>query len=114
MANFNCKFSNAVKQLYKGNFYHSKAEAKYAMYLDKLLVDKKIKSWQYEKNIELKGENKNKICSYKIDFTVYHNNKIVEFVEIKGFKTAVWKIKWKLFNDKYKKNNKYKITLLEV
>lgn len=112
--NFNSNYTRAVKQTYKGNSYRSKAEVKYAMYLDQRLKDGEIKSWEREKKIELRGENGGKICNYYIDFVIKHNDETTEFVEVKGFETAIWRIKWKLFNDKYGKDAKYKITLERV
>ena len=105
---------NAVKQTYKGNSYHSKAEAQYAMYLDSLLKKKEIKSWEKQKKIELYGENGSKICNYYMDFVVEHNDGKTEYVEVKGMETATWRLKWKLFKDKFGKDNDIVITLFKV
>lgn len=101
-------------QTYNGRAYRSRAEANYAMYLDQRIRDGEIKNWEYEKKIELFGENGTRICNYKIDFVIEHNDDRTEFVEIKGYETAVWRLKWKLFNDKYGKDHKYIITLEKV
>jgi len=111
MGNFNWRYTNSVKQTYKGRSYRSKAEAKYAFELDLRLKNKEFKSWEYEKKIELFGENGTRICNYKIDFVIHHHDGVTEFVEVKGYQTAIWRLKWKLFNDKYGKDSKYKITL---
>lgn len=111
MGNFNWRYSNSVKQTYNGRSYRSKAEAKYAFELDLRLKNKEFKSWEYEKSIELCGENGGKVCTYKIDFVIYHHDGVTEFVEVKGFETSLWRLKWKLFRDKYGKDAKYKITL---
>ena len=37
------------------------------------------------------------IANYYIDFVVTHNNGSEEFVEVKGFETDLWGIKWRLF-----------------
>ena len=105
---------NATKQTYKGYSYHSKAEAKYAIYLDSLLKKKEIKSWEKQKKIELYGENGSKICNYYMDFVVEHNDGKTEYVEVKGMETATWRLKWKLFKDKYGKDNDIIITLFKV
>lgn len=105
---------NAVKQTYKGYSYHSQAESRYAMYLDSLLKKKEIKGWQKQKKIELYGENKSKICNYYIDFVVEHNDGKTEYVEVKGMETATWRLKWKLFKDKFGKDNDIVITLFKV
>lgn len=114
MPNFNYYNSNSKSQTYHGRSYHSRAEALYAAYLDTLLENDEIKSWTPQKRIELFGENGTHICNYYIDFVVEHDGDVTEFVEIKGFETNIWRIKWKLFNDKYGKNCKYKITLIKV
>jgi len=114
MGNFNWRYTNSVKQTYKSRSYRSKAEVKYAMYLDQRLKDKEIKSWEYEKKIELFGENGTRICNYAIDFVITHLDGLIEFVEVKGYETGIWRLKWKLFKDKYGKDSKYKITLERV
>jgi len=105
---------NAVKQTYKGYSYQSKAEAQYALYLDSLLKQKKIKDWKRQKKIELHGENGTRVCNYYIDFVVEHNDGKTEYVEVKGMETAVWRLKWKLFKDKMEKDNSIIITLFKV
>lgn len=114
MTNFNRRVSRAVKQTYKGRSYHSRAEAEYAMYLDSEMKAGRIKSWTPQKRIELCGENGSHICNYYIDFMVERNDGVTELIEVKGFETAIWRLKWKLLNDKYGKNSKYKITLERV
>ena len=85
----------AVKQTYKGRSYHSKLEAGFAATLDALLQAKKIKEIIPQFKIEL-YVNKHKICNYYMDFKVIHNDDSVEFIEVKGFETALWRLKWKL------------------
>lgn len=114
MANFNRNFSKAKKQTYNHRSYHSMQEAGYAMYLDQLLKEKKIKSWKPQVKIELFGENGSHICNYYIDFKIEHSDGKTEYVEVKGFATAIWRLKWKLFNDKFGKDNNIKITLEKV
>ena len=60
---------SAIKQTYNGRVYHSKKEC------------------------EVNGI---KICNYYMDFKVIHLDGSVELIEVKGYKTDVWKIKWKL------------------
>lgn len=43
------------------------------------------------------------ICNYYVDFKVYHNDGIVEFIEHKGIATPLWRLKWKLLLAKYDK-----------
>ena len=36
------------------------------------------------------------MCNYFIDFKVIYPNGSIELVEVKGFETDVWRLKWKL------------------
>ncbi len=103
----------AIRQTYEGNSYHSKKEAQYAAELDMLMRGKAIKSWQRQVKIELLGENGTKVCNYFIDFVVTHKDGTTEYVEVKGFETPEWKLKWKLFEDKMKGQHDVKLTVLK-
>ena len=108
----NNKFG-AVKQTYNGYPYHSKMEAKYAMELDLRVKCKDIKSWERQKKMELTAHGK-KICNYFIDFVITHNNGSLEYVEIKGFETSTWRLKWKLFEAVMKATEpKSKLTIIK-
>jgi len=103
----------AVKQTYNGFSYDSKFESEYAMELDWRLKAKDIKSWERQKTIELRVHDK-KICTYKIDFIIHHHDGTKEYVECKGFETAVWRLKWKLFIAIFEKEHPdIKITLVK-
>lgn len=114
MPNFNRYHTNTTSQTYNGRSYHSRAEAEYAIYLDQLLASDEIKSWVPQKRIELFGQNGSHVCNYYIDFVVEHHDGTTELIEVKGFETNIWHLKWKLLNDKYGKDQKYKITLVKV
>ncbi len=86
---------NARKTLYRGVTYDSAREAKYAFELDMRKRAGLIDSWERQIVIPLRA-HKTLIAKYKIDFVVYQDG-ITEYVEVKGFETAVWKLKWKLF-----------------
>jgi len=103
----------AIKQTYKGFHYDSKREATKAWELDMLINAGEIKSWERQKKVELFGENGSHICDYKVDFLVYHNDGLMEFIEIKApiTATAAWRLKWKLLEDKYGKDHRYKLTV---
>lgn len=82
--------------VYNGIRYHSKKEAKYAEDLDWRVKGKDIKSWDRQVKISLDVNGKH-ICNYYIDFVIHHNDGSREYIEVKGFSTEVWRLKWKLF-----------------
>jgi len=98
----------AVKQTYNGFSYDSKKEANKAFELDMLVKAGEIKTWTRQDRIELRGENGGLVCHYKPDFTVYHLDGTVEIIEIKSkaTMTPTWRLKWKLLEDKLKKETK--------
>lgn len=86
---------NAVKTTYKGIKYDSKMEAKYAKLLDLLVKSGEVENVERQHKIELIVNGK-KICNYIIDFKVYYSDGNVEYHEVKGVETALFKLKWKL------------------
>lgn len=87
---------NNTKQNYGGHHYDSKKEASYAQQLDlrKLAGDIKDYDRQFKLDLRVNGY---KICSWKIDFRITHNDDSFEFIEVKGFETYDYIIKRKLF-----------------
>ncbi len=102
----------AIKQEYKGGLYHSKKEARYAQELDLRKKAHDIKSWRRQVKIPLDC-NGYHITNYYIDFEITHNDDLIEFVEVKGFETEVWKLKWKIFESIYGRNPNYKLTIVK-
>ncbi len=86
---------HAKSTAYEGSVYDSKLEAAYAQELDLRVRAKDIKSWERQIKLELKV-NKTKICDYRIDFIIHHNDDSREFVEVKGMELPLWKLKWKI------------------
>lgn len=93
------KYGNVTAE-HNGIQYHSKKEAAYAAELDLRVKAGDIKSWTRQEKISL-DVNGFHICNYFIDFVVIHNDDSTEYVEVKGFETDVWKMKWKLFEALY-------------
>ena len=89
------KYHNKT-QTYNGHHYDSMFEAEYAQSLDYSLKSKTIKSWERQVKLDLKI-NGTHITNYFIDFVVHHNDGTKEFVEVKGYETDVWRMKWKIF-----------------
>lgn len=86
---------NAKSCQYDGSIYHSRAEASYAQELDLRIKAKDIKSWKKQEKIDIRV-NDIHVCNYYIDFVITHNDDTLEYVEVKGFSTAIWRLKWKL------------------
>lgn len=87
----------ARKTTYNGREYASKKEAQYAQDLDLLVKGKVLSRWEAQVAIPLFVGGK-RICKYIIDFVEYDMKGEPTYIEIKGFETAVWKLKWKLFD----------------
>lgn len=92
--------------------YHSKKEAAFAAELELRQKAKDIKSWERQVKIDLTVEGKH-ICNYYIDFVIHHNDGMLEYVEIKGFATDVWKIKWKMFCALYEDLPNIKLSVIK-
>ena len=85
----------AVKQTFKGRSYHSKKEAAYAQTLELRKLAGEITEIipQYPLRLYVNGK---KICNYFIDFCCILKDGSKELIEVKGFQTDVWRLKWKL------------------
>jgi hypothetical protein len=96
---------NAKKTEYNGRIYHSKKEALYAQQLDILLKSKQIKSFrpQVKISIDIDGIH---ICNHIVDFEIVTNANQIEWHEVKGFETAVYKLKKKILHATILKHNK--------
>lgn len=102
---------------YNGDRYDSKWEAKYAAELDRKVQLGFILSWEKQVTIELnvkiingmpvltdeKGIDLKKmgikfhhICNYRIDFVVTNLDGTKEYIEIKGYRTELWILKFRL------------------
>lgn len=98
-----------------GITYHSKLEAGYADELRIRLMGKDIKSWDRQVKLDLKVNGMH-ITNYYIDFVITHNDDSKEFVEVKGFETEVWKMKWKILEatfDDHKEGPDDRLTVIK-
>lgn len=89
------KYFNVVTET-GGIKYDSQFEAEYAhkLILRKMAGD--IVNWERQVRIPIVLLEE-KICTYIMDFIVYHTDGRKEYVEIKGMPTRDWKLKYKLF-----------------
>ena len=91
---------SSQKTAYRGVVYASKSEARYAAHLDLLKKAGVIKAWEGQVRWALivGGE---KVCTIVPDFRVTLADGSVELHEVKGYATALWKLKRKLFEALY-------------
>lgn len=84
------------ERTYKGKVYHSKAEARYAQVLDFAIKAGTVISFKEQVRIPLivKGVI---VCKMVADFEVILPCGARELVEVKGHKTDIYNLKWKLF-----------------
>ena len=91
--------SKKEDRTYNGKVYDSKLEMRYRQHLD--LLTKAVKDCDrvilineqvpYECFVEGK-----KICTYMMDYEVEYANGNIEFVDVKGVRTAIYRLKKKL------------------
>jgi len=94
---------NAKTSTYDGRHYDSKLEAGYAMELDWMLKAGVIKEWIPQFKLDLRINDVH-IANYYVDFKVIYPDGRIEFAEVKGYETPVWKLKWKMAIAIYDKN----------
>ena len=86
---------NAVRQTYNGYNYDSKLEAEHAANLDFLLKTGLVTSWERQVKISL-DINDIHIANYFIDFKVHFTDGRVEYHEVKGVESDLFKLKWRM------------------
>lgn len=86
---------HAKKQTYNGHNYDSQLEARYAADFDVLVQAGELKAVRRQVTLPLSAYGQH-ICNYKIDFILEHNDGHLEYAEVKGYATDLWKFKWKL------------------
>lgn len=109
------KFENKYKSVpteVNGITYHSKLEGKYAFELNARKLANDIKDWERQVKISL-DINGRHIANYYVDFLVHHNDGTMEYVEVKGFETEVWRMKWKIFEALYSDKEMTRLTVVK-
>lgn len=105
---------NARKTVRNGIEFDSKAEAEYYVYLQEKLNTGEILSVKLQPRFELmsafeKDGKKYRAIEYVADFEIVHPNGKVEIVDVKGMMTPDFRIKRKLFENKFP----YKLSLMK-
>lgn len=80
---------------YKDVLYDSAKEAKFAAECDLLVRAGQLKKWDRQVRRPLIVNN-TVVTTIVIDFRLVWHGK-VEYVEVKGYPTPEWELKWKLF-----------------
>ena len=86
----------AIKTSIDGHTFDSKKEAEYYCELKMRLQAKEIKGFCLQPIFILASDLK-----YKADFIVFNNDGSTEIIDVKGFKTKEYKVKKKVFEDKF-------------
>ena len=60
-----------------------------------------IKEWDRQVKFSLYGKNGHQVTTHIVDFVITHLDGRKEVHEVKGFATAEWGIKQRLFEDNY-------------
>ena len=108
MGKLNTGYARGLQGTYNINgkrkiFFRSSWEANYALYLDFLIKNGEIKSWEFEKDTFWFEKIKRGVRSYKPDFKVITNKDATEYHEVKGWMDAKSKTKLKRMAKYYPK-----------
>lgn len=95
---------NSHRTMYNGRYYDSALEASYAEELDWRKHAGEVLEWEPQYKIDL-TINDIHITNYFIDFKVILSDNRVEYHEVKGKETDLWRLKWKLTQAIYPEYN---------
>jgi hypothetical protein len=111
------KYGNK-KIVIDGIKFASQAEGRYYIFLKTQKENKKIIDFQMQVKIELqpkfKYEGKTVLpIHYIVDFIIYHKDGIQEYVDVKGYSTSEFKLKWKMLKYKVRNEQAVKLTIVK-
>jgi hypothetical protein len=106
----------ARKTMVDGHKFDSQAEARHYIMLKQEQKDGKIASFELQPTIELQPKFKYKgeavrAIKYKADFLVYHHDGTQEYIDVKGMRTQVFNMKWKMLKYKLQDEPNIKLTI---
>lgn len=104
---------NAKKKSYKGRSYDSTAECNHAIKLDAGKQAGEIKEITPQFKIALKVNGVH-ICNYFMDFRVMLVDGTIEYHEVKGYATQLWRMKWRLLEATIQEHENAKLVLIKV
>lgn len=99
---------NARRTEYEGVWYDSRKEAFHAAKLDLMVRAGEVESWEGQHPIPLESNGQD-VGKYYIDFRVTMADGSIEYHEVKGKETPLWKLKWKMahaYMEKYEPDSK--------
>jgi hypothetical protein len=85
-----------IETEYNGIVYDSALEVKEAQRLDWRKMAGEIVKWERQVVITIIMHG-TKLCTYRMDFVAYYPDGSKDYIECKGYKTPVWRLKRKLF-----------------
>lgn len=89
-----------AERIYNGHTYHSKAEAMKAAELDLMVRCGRIEAWFPQDPLQIRV-NGHFICDVVVDFRVQETREKSYYVETKGHRTEVYRLKLKLLKACY-------------
>ena len=109
------KYKNKLKTI-DGITFHSRKEANYYQELKFRKMGKDIVDFVLQPKFELQegfrlNGKKIRPITYKADFLIHHNDGTKEVVDVKGYRTEVFNIKWKMLKYLHKDEENIKFTL---
>ena len=87
---------NSTRVSYRGISFQSILERDYYVYLEMLQKSGEIDFFLQQSRFDLEGG-----VVYRLDFMVFHNNGLIEFVDVKGYETEMFKLKKKQVEARY-------------
>ena len=84
----------------QGHIHMSRLESKHCDMIGAMQKDGQILSFEVQKKFDLCINGK-KICSHYVDFLLEYQGGKKEVIESKGFETAIWILKHKIFEACY-------------
>ena len=96
------KYHNKSCKCHQDHIHPSRLEAEYCDQLALLVKAKEIRSYKSQVSYDLRVKGK-KVCAHIVDFLVTTKTGKKEVHETKGFATAVWNLKRKMFEAQYPK-----------
>lgn len=95
------KYGSKTCRCFENHLHDSIGESRYCNKLNLLAKAKEIYGYRTQERFELRVNGK-KICDHIVDFGIYDKkSNLIRVEEFKGFPTAVWHLKHKLFRAIY-------------